>query len=182
MRKTALTLMLSLMAFGAAAQTMPTRINKSLFTHTTVHMNAVNDTVRYYEFGKKGQTIVSGDYDTVMSLVGQMRQFSRDSRWGDKQHITENLTIERRHLTGPRAYRISNDSVGTRISTGFNGISESWHAIWLNRPTNADSIAAARAKARKAAEGENPDQMPFGGPFGDGFGPGGFGGGFGGPF
>lgn len=176
MKKITLTLAVLLLALVANAQEMPTRINKSMFTHTIVNMNAVNDTVRYYEFGKKGNIIYSGEYFEIMDKVGQMRQFSRDSKWGDKLHLTENLTIERRHLTGPRAYRITNDSIGTRINTGFNSISESWHALWVNRPLNADSIAAARAKAKAEQEGTPEGDFPFGG-----FGPDGFGG-FGGPF
>lgn len=165
------------------AQTVRSRINKSLYTGTTVTMEAINDSVKYYEFGKPDNIIFSGDYDAVYGMLGELRAFSRDSRWGDKTHITEHLSIERRGLTGPRAYRIVNDSVGTQILTGFNSISESYHAVWVNRPSNADRIAAERRAARKATENENGEfQPPFDGPMGDwggvfpggGFGPGGF--------
>jgi len=173
---------------GMQAQTVRSRINKSLYTGTTVTMEAKNDSVKFYEFGKPDNIIISGDYDYVYGMLQEMRAFTRDSRWGDKIHITENLSIERRGLTGPRAYRITNDSIGTRIFTGFNSISESFHAVWVNRPSNADRIAAERRAARRAAQmQENGDVMPpFDGPMGDwgggwggGFGPGG---GWGGPF
>jgi|GEM_PF-1361505 len=187
MKKT-LTVLILLAAAGLQlnAQTHLTRINKSLFTGTTVAMEATNDSVIYYEFGKPGNIILSGDYDEVFYKLGELRQFSRNCSWGDKAHITEHLSIERRGLTGPRAYVIVNDSTGTRIRTGFNSISECYHAVWVHRPSNADRIARERKAARQAAEGENAEgQPPFDGPFGGGFpggGFGGFGGGFGGPF
>lgn len=164
------------------AQTVRSRINKSLYSGTTVTLEATNDSVKFYEFGKPGNIIVSGDYDYVYGMLNQMRNFTRDCRWGDKTHITEHLSIERRGLTGPRAYRVINDSIGTEIYTGFNSLSESHHAVWVHRPSNADRIAAERRAARKAAENQNGEfQPPFDGPMGDwggGF-PGGFGGGFG---
>ena len=164
-------------ALQLSAQTSPTRINRSLFTGTTVDMLATNDSVRYYEFGKPGKIILSGDYDEVFYKLAEMRQFSRNCNWGDKAHITEHLSIERRGLVGPRAYVIINDSTGTCIRTGFNSISESYHAIWVNRPSNADAKARARKAAKADENNQNPEgQFPFGG-----FGPDGFGG-FGGPF
>ena len=179
---------LAVFVSGMQAQTTRSRINKSLYTGTTVTMEATNDSVKYYEFGKPENIIVSGDYDAVYGMLGEFRAFSRDSRWGDKAHITEHLSIERRGLIGPRAYRIINDSIGTQILTGFNSISESYHAVWVNRPSNADRIAAERRAARKAAEDPNGEfHPPFDGPMGDwgggfpgggfpggGFGPGGF--------
>lgn len=179
MKKTLLVLILLVSGMHLSAQTHLTRINRSLFTGTTVEMEATNDSVIYYEFGKPGNIILSGDYDEVFLKLAEMRQFSRNCSWGDKAHLTENLSIERRGLIGPHAYIIINDSTGTRIRTGFNSISECYHAVWVHRPSNADRIALARKAARKAAESENPEgQPPFDGPFGD-FG-GGFGGGFGG--
>lgn len=163
-----------------SAQTPLTRINRSLFTGTTVDMQVTNDSVRYYEFGKPGKIILSGDYDEVFFKLAEMKQFSRNCSWGDKAHLTEHLTIERRGLIGPRAYLIVNDSTGTRIRTGFNSISECHHALWVNRPSNADAKARARKAAKAEENNENPEgQFPFGG-----FGPEGFGGfgGFGGPF
>ena len=170
--KKGLLILLCLISLGLHGQENK-RINKSLYTGTIVNMRALNDTVRYYEFGKPDNIIISGDYDYIYDLLSQMKYFSRDSKWGDKLHITENLSIERHRLTGPHAYRIVNDSVGTKIYTGFNSISESWHSVWVNRPTNAD----ARAKARRDSLRQLEDtKMPmFDGPFG-GFG------GFGGPF
>ena len=168
-----------LLIFGTVlsltAQTPAQRINRSLFTGTTVDMEATNDTVRYYAFGKPGNIIVSGDYDEVMNKLSEMKQFTRTCKWGDKIHISEHLSIERRGLIGPRAYIITNDSVGTRIRTGFNSISESHHAVWVHRPTNADEKARARKAARDAENNQNPEGQPFDFPFG-GFG------GFGGPF
>ncbi|MBR4337502.1 MAG: hypothetical protein IKP91_04605 [Bacteroidaceae bacterium] len=181
MKKTLLVLILIVSGMQLNAQTRHlTRINKSLFTGTTVEMEATNDSVIYYEFGKPGNIILSGDYDEVFYKLAELRQFSRNCSWGDKAHLTENLSIERRGLIGPHAYIITNDSTGTRIRTGFNSISECHHAVWVHRPSNADRIALARKAAKQAAEGENPEeQLPFDGPFG-GFG--GFPGGFGGPF
>lgn len=186
MKKTLIVLILLVAGLQLSAQTHHlTRINKSLFTGTTVMMEATNDSVIYYEFGKPGNIILSGDYDEVFYKLAELRQFSRNCSWGDKAHITENLSIERRGLTGPHAYVIVNDSTGTRIRTGFNSISECYHAVWIHRPSNADRIYLARKAAKKAAEAEDAEgQPPFGGPFGGGFpgGFGGFGGGFGGPF
>ncbi len=176
-------LLLILLAAGLhlSAQPAHTRINRSLFTGTTVEMEATNDSVIYYEFGKPGNIILSGDYEEVFYKLAEMKQFSRNCKWGDKAHLTENLTIERRGLLGPRAYVIINDSTGTRIRTGFNSISECHHAVWVHRPSNADAIARARKAAKQAQEGENPQGQPFDGPP---FDFGGFGGfeGFGGPF
>lgn len=173
-RSILLILTLAALAHTGMAQDNSSRINRSLFTGTTVDMTVVNDTTKYYAFGKPDNIIVSGDYDYINSMLTRMKNFSRDCSWGDKEHITEHLSIERRGLTGPRAYRIVNDSIGTQIRTGFNSISECWHAVWVNRPANADSIALVRRKARQAAEAEQNGGFPFDGPFG------GFGGGFGG--
>ena len=184
MKKSILVLILLVSGMNLSAQTHLSRINRSLFTGTTVEMEATNDSVIYYEFGKPGNIILSGDYDEVMPHLSEMKQFSRNCSWGDKAHLTEHLSIERRGLIGPHAYIIINDSTGTRIRTGFNSISECHHAIWIHRPSNADAKALARKAAKQAAEGENPEgQPPFDGPFGGfGGGFGGFGGGFGGPF
>ena len=182
MKKNILLFFVVAVCINMQGQIVRSRINRSPYTGTTVMMEATNDSVKYYEFGKEGNIIISGDYDYVYDLLSQMRSFTRDSRWGDKSHLTEHLSIERRGLTGPRAYRITNDSIGTRISTGFNSISECFHAVWVNRPSNADAIAAARRAARAASENEGGEFRPtfdgpmgdWGGGFGGGFGPGGF--------